>query len=250
MSGLKRMVKAVLERTPYRITRAQDKNRFEAISEVLGSIAVRGFNPTRIIDGGANVGTFTMMARRHFPQSKIDMIEPQPACANALDDVRKSDGIEYHPFALVAPDAAGSTVGFIVAPDGVTTGARLASSGNSAGETIVNVEARTLDDIISGVLGVDERLLLKMDLEGHELSALKGSTRTLEMVHVIIVESAFYGDVNSNSPLELASFLKPLGFVLYDVLSMSGRKRDNRARQCDLMFVKSGTLLDADRGWI
>lgn len=249
MSALKNAAKALLERTPYRITRTRSKNRFEAISESLAMIARQGYSPTRIIDAGANVGSFTMMARGHFPQAKIDMIEPQPACAGALREVCRLDGVGYHPFALVAPEAAGSTVGFIVSPDGVTTGARLANKGNSAGETTVDVEARTIDDLLSGVVRNDENLLLKMDLEGHELAALLGATRALAMVDVIIAESAFYGDTASNTPLGLASYLQPFGFKLYDVLSISGRARDNRARQCDLMFVKAGTLLDADRGW-
>lgn len=249
MSTIKNAVKALLARTPYRITRAQSKNRFEAFSESLAMIARQGFSPTRVIDAGANVGSFAKLARGYFRHAKIEMIEPQPACESVLRDACKLAGFAYHPFALVAPEAAGSTVGFIISPGGVTTGARLANSGNSAGETIVNVQARTLDDIFSDILSPDESLLLKMDLEGNELEALKGSMRLLQSVDVIIAESAFYGDTASNKPLALGTFLQPFGFALFDVLSISGRARDNRARQCDLMFVKSNTLLDSDRGW-
>ena len=69
MNALKRGVKALINMTPYRIRRAQALNRFESISEGLDLLARFGFEPTQIIDAGANVGDFAVMAQSHFPQS-------------------------------------------------------------------------------------------------------------------------------------------------------------------------------------
>lgn len=248
MSVFKSAMKTLMAKTPYRISRTKSANRFEAFSDCLAMIAKQGFAPTRIVDAGANVGSFAKLARHHFHDAKIDMIEPQPACEGALREVCELHGLAFHPFALVAPDAAGSTVEFIICSKGVTTGARLAQNGASIGESVVKVRAQTLDDLLD-ILGPNERLLLKLDLEGNELEALKGSMRTLKSVEVIVTESAFFGDSAANNPFALSLFLQPLGFALYDVLSISGRARDNRARQCDLMFVKSGSLLDSDCRW-
>lgn len=222
----------------------------KSISDGLALLARFGFEPTRIIDAGANVGDFAIMAHAHFPQARIHMIEPQPACAEALGKLCRRTGFSFHPFALVAPEHSGKTIGFLVTPGAVTTGARV-GEGSELGEVErVDVEARSLDDVMASELDQEELLLLKMDLEGHELQALKGASRVLQSTQVVLAESALFGDpAPTNSPLQLATFLAEHGFTLYDVLSISGRPRDKRARQCDLLFVKNSSPISLDQHW-
>jgi hypothetical protein len=45
------------------------------------------------------------------------------------------------------------------------------------------------------------------------------------------------------------NFLNEHDFELYDIASITGRSRDNRARQGDFIFVKKGSVLASDCGW-
>ena len=250
MNALKRSVKALIDMTPYRIRRAQALNRFESISDGLGLLSRFGFKPTQIIDAGANVGDFAIMAHAHFPRARVHMIEPQPACAEALLSLCRRSAFSFHSFALVAPEHSGRNIGFLVMPGAVTTGARIADRSDDQKVERVEVEARSLDDIMAANLSREERLFLKLDLEGHELEALKGARRVLQSAEVVLAESALFGDpAPTNSPLQLATFLAEHGFSLYDVLSISGRPRDKRALQCDLLFVKDSSSIGVDRRW-
>jgi FkbM family methyltransferase len=190
------------------------------------------------------------MAHAHLPRARIHLIEPQPECAKTLLGLCGRFGFSFHPFALVAPERSGKNIGFLVTPGAVTTGARV-DNGSGAGDVErVEVEARSLDEILAADLGREERLFLKLDLEGHELEALKGARRVLQATEVVLEESCFFGDPPpTNSPLQLATFLAEHGFSLYDVTSISGRPRDKRARQCDLLFVKDSSPISVDRRW-
>ena len=138
----------------------------------------------------------------------------------------------------------------MVTPGAVTTGARVAAGPNGRDVERVEVEARSLDDIVAPDLDQEERLFLKLDLEGHELEALKGARRVLQSTEVVLAESAFFGGPPpTNSPLQLATLLAKHGFSLFDVLSISGRPSDKRARQCDLLFVKDSSPIAADKRW-
>lgn len=250
MNSLKRVAKALIGLTPYRIGRARDLNRFQAIPEGLSLIARFGFEPTQIIDGGANVGDFAIMARARFPQAHIHMIEPQPACAESLLRLTRNHGFSFHPAALVGPEQSGGAIGFVVTPGSVTTGAHIGDGSEDPSAERINVEARSLDDLLAAKVGKADRLLLKLDLEGREFDALKGAQRVLQWTEVVLTESAFFGDTGfTNGPLQLSAILAEHGFVLYDVLSISGRSRDQRARQCDLLFVKANSALVADGRW-
>ena len=86
---MKEILKSLLRSTKYRVSGSGALNRFDAIEESLDALAARGFRPTRIVDGGANVGTFALKARRIFPEAPIHLIEPQPGCQPALENIAR-----------------------------------------------------------------------------------------------------------------------------------------------------------------
>lgn len=79
-------------------------NRFEATEDVLVALKRRGFNPSIVIDAGANVGDWTRFARTIFPAAECHMVEPQPACRQVLTELERDDA-HVHP-ASGGPDAA------------------------------------------------------------------------------------------------------------------------------------------------
>ena len=244
---LKQALKSLIRLTPYRLTRARDANRFQAINECLISLAIRGFEPHKIIDGGANVGEFALHAASIFPQATIHLVEPQPACTGALSQLARDHRFHIHGVALGAED------GFIelaIDPAGVSTGAHiLPEKSHPTNGARVQVQVARIDTLFASEIASEDRCLLKLDLQGWELEALKGAEQMLERTEVILCEVSFFAQAYEPSIEQLVQFLEARGYALYDIASIAARQRDNRAHQGDFVFARRDSPLMADTAW-
>ena len=243
---MKQLLKTILQRTKYRISASGALNRFDAIDEVMNNLKARGFRPTQVVDGGANIGDFARRVRQRFPSAKIHLIEPQPGCQASLQRIAEEPGFVLHPVALVAPAQAGRPIAMATTSDGVNTGAHIDSG---TGVPTVDVAAATLDQLFAGELGPGDHLFLKLDLQGYELEALSGGARTLEATEVILTEVSFFAQAYEPPIATLIAYLETQGFSLYDIAALSGRARDGRARQGDFVFVRRSSPLMTDTAW-
>jgi FkbM family methyltransferase len=244
---LKLALKSIIRLSPYRVTRAQHANRFQAMEECLVSLAGRGFNPRRIVDGGANIGDFARCAASIFPAAKIHLIEPQPACHDALAQLARNSNFQVHAVALGAED---SFIDFAIDPTCVTTGAHVVPDATPPVDGLcVRVPVARLDMLLGAESVTEDRCLLKLDLQGWELEALKGAESILNKIEVILTEASFFAQAYEPSIETLIHFLDERGFALYDIASLAARRRDNRAHQGDFIFVRRNSPLMADTAW-
>ena len=90
-----------------------------------------------------------------------------------------------------------------------------------------------------------------MDLQGHEIPALRGATQLLTKVEILITEASFYQVNDNQRPVfaDLFSFLVERGFTLYDIAMLTGRAGDNRLQWGDLVFVRKGSALTRNNAW-
>jgi hypothetical protein len=128
------------------------------------------------------------------------------------------------------------------------TGAHIAWDVNRSPAS-ADVEATTLDHLFAATVTADDRILLKLDLQGHELLALSGASATLPLVEVVLIEVSFFQQTGEPTIPQIICFFDSKGFELFDIAALSGRTRDDRLRQGDLVFVRQGTTLLADRSW-
>ncbi len=244
---LKSILKSIIRHTPYRVIRARDTNRFQAIDECLLSLAKRGYSPLRIVDGGANVGDFARLAASIFPSATVHLVEPQPACCDSLATLAQNDRFLLHTIALGAED------GFIdlaIDAAGVTTGAHvLPPAKPEVNAESVQVPIARLDTVLFPEIAAKDRCLLKLDLQGWELEALKGAERIFDRIEVILTEVSFFAQAYEPSIETLVHFLDERDFALYDIASIAARRRDNRAHQGDFLFVRRDSVLMADTAW-
>jgi FkbM family methyltransferase len=237
---MKRLIKLLMEQTPYRIVRDHGGNRFHAIEPCLRMMRERGFVPRTVIDGGAHVGTFSIAAQSTFPEARFHLVEPQPACREPLRTLCAARGFAFHECALA--EKPGRIL--LTATGEPSTGAHVASDGENA----ISVAAEALDTLFPSVTRED-RVLLKLDLQGYELQALKGGATFLRAAEVILTEVSFFAQAYEPPIATLISFLNDRGFQLYDIASLGGRARDNRPRQGDFVFARAGSQLLQDIRW-
>jgi FkbM family methyltransferase len=234
------LVKRLVALTPYRISRRRE-NRFDATHSCLLHFREMGYVPSLIIDGGAHLGAFAEAAHKTFPEAELHLIEPQPACRAPLETLTSQRGWVFHACAL--SDHTGTVrMACDVKP---STGAYVATTG----EATVDVPAATIDSLLGAHLNSGHHALLKLDLQGHELRALRGAETSLPKIDVALVEVSFFQQGAPTIP-EIVSFFDEKGFDLFDIVGLAGRTRDGRLRQGDFVFVRRGSLLSADNSWV
>ena len=103
----------------------------------------------------------------------------------------------------------------------------------------------TLDEAVDGM---PEPFLVKVDVEGGELDALSGATRTLERTELVIAEASLFEFI-PGQPLahELIGFLAERGFVLYDLYDLHTRPLDQALGMADLVFARRDGVLRASQ---
>ncbi len=95
-------------------------------------------------------------------------------------------------------------------------------------------------------------MLLKLDLEGHELAALEGASALLPSVEVLVTETCFFQAApgGASTCSDMLAVLTENGFALYDVAALASRPRDGRLRMGDLIFVRGDSPLIGDTRWV
>jgi len=243
--SLKRIVRDAIRRAGYVVHR-WPINRFEGMDDALALLVRRGYRPRVVIDGGANRGQWFGVASTMFAGAAFHVVEPQAACWPDLDRAAAAHGrTTVHRTAISGPGV--SRVLMAAGGDPGNTGAFVfpASEGHP-----VDLEspAATLDALFASTVTREDRALLKLDVEGHELEALRGATALLDIVEAIVCEVRFF-DVHASGRPEFADILRYLdgrGFMVYDIDMLSSRPRDLRLRFGDVIFVRRGSPLTVD----
>jgi FkbM family methyltransferase len=245
-------VNGLLRRFGYRLARLP-ANRFQAMGETLQWLQSSGYAPRVIIDAGANVGDWARLACTIFPHAAYHLVEPQPQCRPHLEALKgRLRNSCLHAVALSEP---GTRSVHMVGADG-SSGAWVSVEPEA---NSIELPAAALDDIIS--VGPADHTLLKLDLEGHELVALRGAEHLLRDVEVVITEVSFYrppaepgAGANANTQhgpvfLDIAAFLRDRSFELYDFAALAAPLSNRRLRTGDAVFIHKDSPLRVVHNW-
>jgi FkbM family methyltransferase len=199
-----------------------------------------GYNPKVIIDAGANHGLFAMEAWSAFKNE-----DPLILCIEGSEKRRENLSKLHFNFVFSVVGKSAKYVRFF-------DGDGIANTGNSIfkedtkhfkGVKPKKVVMRTLDDLLGGKLqGKVGSMMLKLDIQGAELEALKGALNILHFFDVIYMEASIVS-YNKGAPLvsEVLSFTRSQGFELFRVDHAGTEK--GVTKQLDLILARPNSEL-------
>lgn len=201
--------------------------------------AIRRLAPKTLIDVGANKGQFSLVARYLFPEIDIHAFEP-------LDSERRwftavvSEPVTLHANAL---GANARDAEFFVASRADSSSLFKPGVGQEDAYGVVckasiNVKVARLVESVD-IDQMRRPILMKLDIQGGELDALKGAQDFLPTIDYIYCETSFV-TLYDKQPLanDLVSYLIEQGYFLAGVYNQS-QTREFGATQADFLWTRN-----------
>jgi FkbM family methyltransferase len=169
-----------------------------------------------ILDLGAHVGFHTLMlSRRAGSAGRVLAVEPSPANAALLRQHLRwnsSDNVQVIEAAIGDEER---DVPFVYRPDPMDPGGLSNSLAGDIGGKTTTVHMTTIDRICAGC----HPDLIKMDIEGAELLALRGAKETLALAAPLLVVSVHPEPMRAlgTTPADLVAFLRAFGYEGHDL---------------------------------
>jgi FkbM family methyltransferase len=203
-----------------------------------------------VMDVGANRADWSRMAKKIFPEARFTLIEPQVEmkpkleefCADYPDSsyLLAGAGKQRGELTLtIWDDLNGSS--FLPKRD-----IQLLKTGKQRDVPIITIN----EVIASNSMPIPE--LIKLDIQGFELEALKGASVTFgrTIVYVIEVSLFSFSDVPGMPVFyEVVEFMQKKGYVVYDFAGFLRRPVDGALAQCDICFVPEHAFLRSSNSW-
>jgi len=206
---------------------------------------LQGQPVTGILDAGASHGRISRKFLTRFPQAEVFAFEPNSRYSETLQQYAREEP-RFHPYFIALSDEKGrARLNLTTAPGStslLTPNRRMRElfSADASVESSTEVDVTTIDDWVQSN-GNPRLQILKFDIQGAELKALRGATRTLRESASLIYIELWFNPGYEGGPLygDIDSFLRSQGFALFDIYKP---KYDPRGvlTWANAIFVKAG----------
>lgn len=199
-----------------------------------------GLSPRSVIDVGAAYGTPELYDV--FPDARHLLVEPLEEYRPFLE--RITGTYPYTEYVIAAASSRTGTATVHVHADLVGSSMYLETEESPGlNETQRSVPAVALDHLCA-----DRHLqgpyLVKVDVQGAELTVLSGAARVLDETEYIVLEASLFAFYKGGVQLyDVISFMHERGFAAYDLMGHLYRPLDGALAQVDIAFVKNSGLL-------
>lgn len=232
---LRQLAKRVLNAAGYSLRRKSTPIR--TMGEFCTVLKRLGFYPGTVFDVGVAHGTPELYTA--FPDALLVLVEPLDEFASHMSGIlRQRSGFRYLA-------AAGETRGEVVLnvyPDLRKTSRYEKLGINASTQSVRKVPIIPLDDILAEH-ELQPSYLLKIDVEGDELSVLKGARLVLEHSEVVVLEVSVSKRFDRGADFSDAiSFLTKCGFRLCDIVGAADTPQ-GLLMQIDLAFLRANGAL-------
>ena len=200
---------------------------------------VRNTEIGTLLDVGANVGQFSLLARRHWPQAQILALEPLKGPGAQYRRVFDGDArVRLFPFAA-GSEAAKADIHVAGQADSssLLPISELQTELHPATKEVglESIEVRRIDDEISAA-SIEGPLFIKIDVQGYELEALRGMPNLLKTAAAVYIEVSFL-PLYTGQPLasEIIDFMHGSGFEIVGVDNLTTSPTGGSV-QADMLF--------------
>lgn len=248
---LRSAVKSSLASVGVEIRRVRSRAQVGSIGTMLPlleHVRAVGLEPRGILDVGANRGDWSRLAHSLFPMARLVLVEPQHEMAGYLDTFcSQVDGAQW--FQVGAGAQAGELI--LTIWDDLVGSSFLPRSSERPADAARqrSVPVVAIDDLLAEH-GIDPPELVKLDVQGFELEALRGASKLFGLTELFIMEASLY-EFLPGQPLvgEVITFMAERDYVVYDVAGYERRPYDGALGQLDLCFARAGGTLRRSSRW-
>jgi len=205
-----------------------------------------GFRPANILDVGAHRADWSAQARNIFPEARFVLIEPQEEMLAFLKEFcGRAEGSRWE-LAAAGPQAGELLLN--VWQDHLPGSSLLPLVDNSAPQEQRRVRIVTIDSLYPSPAQLPD--LVKLDVQGFELEALKGATTLFGQTQCFVMEVGLYATAPTR-PLvaDAVAFMAERNYKVFDIPGFLRRPLDGALGEIDLAFVLQGGSLDRNQDW-
>jgi FkbM family methyltransferase len=220
MPGVKAVIRSLINRLGYDVSNIRRGFHDPYLDQ---KSLLQGREVRMVFDVGANVGQTARVYRDLFPGALIHSFEPYEESYRALAEACRGCA-RLRPHQLAIADVTGSRPFFSDTRDS-RWDTLVGEAGGVTGFTRpTEVRTTTLDDFCAAE-GVREIQVLKMDIQGAELMALRGAVgllgaQAIDLIYTEVLFTDSLGDQVARFD-DLWRFLKGYGFRLYGLYNLA-----------------------------
>ena len=203
---------------------------------------IRDIDIKTVIDIGANIGQFSLMAHTLFPKSYIYAFEPIPECFATLMQKMRGNK-KFTAFNIGIGEEEGELEFEENQFSASSSFLKISNTHTKLFPETQNTKRIKLKidklDNFKSKLTIIDPLLIKIDVQGYEDLVLKGGINIVKSAKIIIIEASFEPLYKNQSLFrEVFFYLDSLDFAFKGVIHQLYSPDNGRILQADCIFIK------------